>query len=210
MRSVLAGKRIVLGVTGSIAAYKAAYLASALTQAGSLVDVVMTESATKLIAPLTFQSLVQRPVHLDMFSLTSDVQITHVSLGVSADVIVVAPATANSIAKFAHGLADDLLSTTVLAARCPVVVAPAMDVDMYENPATQENVAKLRERGILVVEPEAGRLASGLTGRGRLADPDVIISRIRSVLARSGDLAGLSVLVTAGGTQEPIDPVRVI
>ncbi len=210
MRSVLAGKRIVLGVTGSIAAYKAAYLASTLTQAGALVDVVMTESATKLIAPLTFQSLTQRPVHVDMFRLIENVEITHVSLGVSADLLVVAPASANTIAKMAHGMADDLLSTTVLAARCPIIVAPAMDADMYENPATQENVAKLRERGVLVVEPEMGRLASGLVGRGRLADPEEIIGRIRWVLGQSGDLVGTSILVTAGGTQEPIDPVRVI
>ncbi len=207
---MLAGKRIVLGVTGSIAAYKAAYMASQLTQAGALVDVVMTESATKLVAPLTFQSLTQRTVYVDMFRLVENAEITHVSLGVSADVLLVAPATANTMAKMAHGMADDLLSTTILAARCPIIVAPAMDADMYENPATQENVAKLRERGVIVVEPELGRLASGLVGRGRLADPDEIVARVRSVLARGGDLAGLSILVTAGGTQEPIDPVRVI
>ncbi len=210
MRSVLAGKRIVLGVTGSIAAYKAAYLASTLTQAGAQVDVIMTESATRLILPLTFQSLTQRPVHVDMFRLVEDTEITHVSLGVSADLLVIAPATANTIAKIAHGLADDLLSTTVLAARCPIIVAPAMDADMYESPATQENVAKLRERGAVVVEPEMGRLASGLVGRGRLAALEDIVDRIRWVLGQSGDLAGTSILVTAGGTQEPIDPVRVI
>ncbi len=210
MRSVLAGKRIILGVTGSIAAYKAAYLASTLTQANAQVDVIMTESATRLILPLTFQSLTHRPVHVDMFRLVEDMEITHVSLGVSADLLVIAPATANTIAKVAHGLADDLLSTTVLAARCPIVVAPAMDADMYESPATQENVAKLRERGVVVVEPEMGRLASGLTGRGRLAGLEEIMDRIRWVLGQSGDLVGTSILVTAGGTQEPIDPVRVI
>src|SRR5512133_3572283 len=190
MRSVLAGKRIVLGVTGSIAAYKAAYLASQLTQAGALVDVVMTESATKLVAPLTFQSLTQRTVHVDMFRLIENVEITHVSLGVSADLMVIAPATANTIARMAHGMADDLLTTTVLAARCPIIVAPAMDADMYENPATRENVARLRERGVVVVEPEMGRLASGLVGQGRLADPDEIIGRIKWQLAQGGDLAG--------------------
>lgn len=210
MRSVFAGKRIVLGVTGSIAAYKAAHIASRLTQLGAVVDVVMTESATKLVAPLTFQSLTQRTVHVDMFKLIDNAEITHVSLGVAADVLVIAPATANTMAKMAYGLADDLLSTTVLAARCPVIVAPAMDADMYEHPATQENVAKLRERGVIVVEPEMGRLASGLTGRGRLADPEDIIGRVRSVLSQGGDLSGLNILVTAGGTQEPIDPVRVI
>jgi phosphopantothenoylcysteine decarboxylase / phosphopantothenate---cysteine ligase len=210
MESVLTSKKIVLGVTGSIAAYKAAYLASSLTQSGAQVDVVMTEAATRLVAPLTFQSLTQRPVHVDMFRLIDSAEITHVSLGVNADILVIAPATANTIAKMAHGLADDLLSTTVLAARCPIVVAPAMDADMYENPATQENVARLRARGVVVVEPEPGRLASGLVGRGRLADLEEIIGRIRWVLGQGGDLAGISLLVTAGGTQEPIDPVRII
>ena len=210
MRSVLAGKKIVLGVTGSIAAYKAAYLASDLTQRGALVDVVMTEPATRLIAPLTFQSLTKRPVHVDMFRLIDNADITHVSLGANADVIVIAPATANTIARMAHGLADDLLTTTVLAARCPIVLAPAMDAGMYESPATQDNVAKLRGRGVVVVEPEMGRLASGMVGLGRLASLEEIVGRIRWVLGQNGDLAGTSVLVTAGGTQEPIDPVRVI
>jgi phosphopantothenoylcysteine decarboxylase / phosphopantothenate---cysteine ligase len=208
--SVLAGKRIVLGVTGSIAAYKAAMLASTMTQAGAQVDVIMTESATKLVAPLTFQSLTQRPVHTDMFRMLDRTEIAHVSLGLRADLLVVAPATANFIAKMAVGLADDLLSTTVLSARCPILVAPAMDVEMYENRVTQENVSKLRERGVLVVESEFGRLASGLVGRGRLAPVEEILARIRRTLAQKGDLAGVNLLVTAGGTQEPIDPVRVI
>jgi len=208
--SVLADKKIVLGVTGSIAAYKAAILASRLTQAGALVDVIMTEAATKLVAPLTFQSLTRRPVHVDMFRLLEQPEIAHVSLGVGSDLLVIAPATANSIAKIAVGLADDLLSATALAARCPIVVAPAMDAEMYENRVTQENVARLRDRGVVVVEPESGRLASGLVGRGRLADPEEILGRIRWVLGRGGDLVGTSILVTAGGTQEPIDPVRVI
>lgn len=210
MSSVLADKKIVLGVTGSIAAYKAAILASRLTQAGALVDVIMTEAATKLVAPLTFQSLTRRPVHVDMFRLLEQPEIAHVSLGVGSDLLVIAPATANSIAKIAVGLADDLLSATALAARCPIVVAPAMDAEMYENRVTQENVARLRDRGVVVVEPESGRLASGLVGRGRLADPEEILGRIRWVLGRGGDLVGTSILVTAGGTQEPIDPVRVI
>jgi phosphopantothenoylcysteine decarboxylase/phosphopantothenate--cysteine ligase len=207
---MLAGKKIVLGVTGSIAAYKAAIIASTLTKEGAQVDVIMTESATRLIAPLTFQSLTKRPVHLDMWKLLDQTDIAHVSLGVASDLIVIAPATANTIAKMAMGLADNLLTTTVLAARCPIVVAPAMDAEMYENPATQENVAKLRDRGVVVVEPGSGRLASGLIGRGRLAEPDEILGRIRWVLGRDGDLSGLSLLVTAGGTQEPLDPVRVI
>lgn len=207
---MLEGKKIVLGITGSIAAYKAAILASTLTQAGAQVDVVMTESATKLIAPLTFQSLTQRPVHVDMFRLLEQPDITHVSLGVGADLLAIVPATANILAKMAVGMADDLLTTTVLAARCPILVAPAMDAEMYENPATQENVARLRDRGVVVVDPEFGRLASGLTGRGRLADLEEILGRIRWILGRDGDLAGVKLLVTAGGTQEPIDPVRVI
>ncbi len=207
---MLEGKKIVLGVTGSIAAYKAAVLASTLTQAGAQVDVIMTEAATKLVAPLTFQSLTQRTVHLDMFRLLDQPDITHVSLGVSSDLIVVAPATANTLAKMAMGMADDLLSTTLLAARCPILVAPAMDAEMHENPATQENVARLRQRGVVVVDPETGRLASGLVGRGRLADLDEIMGRIRWILGRDGDLAGVKVLVTAGGTEEPIDPVRMI
>jgi len=207
---MLEGKRIVLGVTGSIAAYKAAILASTLTQTGAQVDVVMTESATKLVAPLTFQSLTQRPVHVDMFRLLEQPDITHVSLGVQADLLAIVPATANILAKMAMGMADDLLSTIVLAARCPVLVAPAMDAGMYENPATQSNVARLRDRGVVVVEPEVGRLASGLTGRGRLADLEDIMGRIRWILGQDGDLAGVNLLVTAGGTQEPIDPVRII
>ncbi|MHB0870388.1 MAG: bifunctional phosphopantothenoylcysteine decarboxylase/phosphopantothenate--cysteine ligase CoaBC [Chloroflexota bacterium] len=207
---MLEGKKIVLGVTGSIAAYKAAVLASTLSQAGAQIDVIMTESATKLIAPLTFQSLTRRPVHVDMFRLLEQPDITHVSLGVGADLLVIAPATANILAKMAWGMADDLLSTTVLAARCPIIVAPAMDAEMYENSATQENVARLRERGVVVVEPDFGRLASGLVGRGRLAEPEEILGRIRWVLGRDGDLADAHLLVTAGGTQEPLDPVRVI
>jgi phosphopantothenoylcysteine decarboxylase / phosphopantothenate---cysteine ligase len=207
---MLAGKKIVLGVTGSIAAYKAAILASTLHQAGAQVDVIMTEAATKLVTPLTFQSLTGRPVHVDMFRLLDQTDITHVSLGVGADLLVVAPASANTLAKMAMGMADNLLTTTVLAARCPVVVAPAMDADMYAHPATQENVAKLRQRGVVVVDPEFGHLASGLVGQGRLADVEEILGRIRWVLGREGDLAGVNLLVTAGGTQEPIDPVRVI
>jgi len=207
---MLAGKKIVLGVTGSIAAYKAAILASTLHQAGAQVDVIMTASATKLVAPLTFQSLTGRPVHVDMFRLSDQPDITHVSLGVGADLMIVAPATANTLAKMAMGMADNLLTTTVLAARCPVVVAPAMDADMYAHPATQENVSRLRQRGVVVVDPESGHLASGLVGRGRLADVEELLGRIRWVLGRDGDLAGVNLLVTAGGTQEPIDPVRVI
>lgn len=207
---VLSEKRIVLGVTGSIAAYKAVALASALTQAGARVDVVMTPEATELVRPLSFQAITHRPVSVDMFHLLAETEIGHVSLAHEADVVVVAPATAHTIAKLALGLADDMVTTTVLATRAPVIVAPAMDADMYQSPAVAENVRRLRERGFTIIEPGYGRLASGLVGVGRLADQDQILGTLRAVLGRNGDLAGWKVVVTAGGTQEPIDPVRFV
>ena len=204
----LAGKRIVLGVTGSIAAYKAADLTSKLVQQGALVDVVMSEGAMNFIAPLTFRSLTHRPVLHQLFDPASDAGIEHVALAENCDAIVVAPATANVMAKAANGLADDLLTCMLLATRRHVVLAPAMDGYMFENPATQENVSRLVGRGWTVIGPEEGRLASGLVGRGRLADVEDIIGGLKQVLGKDGDLAGKSVVVTAGGTQEPIDPVR--
>ena len=210
MPRVLSGKRITLGVTGSIAAYKAVGLASALHQAGALVDVAMTTDAQRFVQPLSFQAITHRPVFADLWAPGMETDIAHVTLGRESNLIVVAPATANMLAKLAHGLADDPVSVTVLAARCPVVVAPAMDAGMFTHPATAENVAKLLERGVIVVDPEEGHLASGLTGLGRLADTERILDLIRATLGASGDLAGRSVLVTAGGTQEPIDPVRYI
>ena len=207
---VLAGRQIVLGVTGSIAAYKAVGLASALHQAGAQVDVAMTPEATELVRPLSFQAITHRPVAVEMFALLAETEIGHVTLGHSADAVLVAPATAHSLAKIAHGLSDDLVSTTLLATTAPVVLAPAMDAGMYENAAVQENVARLRERGYVVVEPGVGHLASGLVGRGRLADEALILGTLRAVLGRQGDLAGWRVVVTAGGTQEPIDSVRVV
>jgi phosphopantothenoylcysteine decarboxylase/phosphopantothenate--cysteine ligase len=209
-REVLHGKRIVLGVTGSIAAFKAASVASALTQAGALVDVIMTPAATELIQPLTFQALTQRPVSVEMFGMLNQTEISHVSLGHHADVVCIAPATAHTLAKLAHGLADDLVTTTCLATRAPLVIAPAMDADMYDHPAVAANVRTLRERGATIVEPGYGRMASGLTGQGRLAEPPVIVDTLRLVLARNGDLYGWRVVVTAGGTQEAIDPVRYV
>lgn len=209
-RDVLRGKHIVLGVTGSIAAYKAVALASALHQAGATVDVAMTPEAAELVRPLSFQAITHRPVALEMFALLAETEIGHVTLGKRADLVLVAPATANTLAKLAHGLADDLVTTTVLATTAPVVIAPAMDAGMYEHPAVQENVRTLRERGCVIIEPEEGHLASGLVGRGRLAEQEVILGTIRQVLGRNGDLAGWRVVVTAGGTQEAIDPVRVI
>ena len=204
----LTGKRIVLGVTGSIAAYKAADLTSKLVQQGALVDVVMSEGAVNFVAPLTFRSLTHRPVLHQLFDPASDAGIEHVALAENCDAIVIAPATANVMAKAANGLADDLLTCMLLATRRPVVLAPAMDGYMFENPATQENVSRLVGRGWTVIGPGEGRLASGLVGRGRLADVEDIIGGVKQALGKEGDLAGKSVVVTAGGTQEPIDPVR--
>jgi phosphopantothenoylcysteine decarboxylase/phosphopantothenate--cysteine ligase len=205
---MLANKTIVFGITGSIAAYKAADIASKLTQAGAKVEVVMTEAATKFIAPLTLRSITGRPVVTDMFELASEFSIEHVALAKAADVVVIAPATANVIAKLAAGISDDELTCTVLATKAPIIVAPAMDINMFQNPVTQENLAKLKARGFTIVGPEHGWLASGKIGMGRLADTAKIIDTISKVLERDRDLAGKRIVVTAGGTQEPIDPVR--
>lgn len=206
--SLLQSKRILLGVTGSIAAYKAADLASQLTQAGAEVDVILTEAATKFIAPLTFQSLTGRTAYSDLWG--SDAHVIHVGLGERADLLVIAPATADVIARLAHGLANDLLTVTALAARCPVLVAPAMDGGMFAHPATQANLKTLAERGVTLLGPAEGRMASGLVGRGRMVEPEEILGHVRLALGRKGPLAGRRIVVTAGGTQEPIDPVRFI
>lgn len=205
---MMKGKTVVLGVTGSIAAYKAAELASQLTQAGAQVEVIMTEAATQFITPLTFRNITGRPVVTKMFELASEYSVEHVALAEAADVVVIAPATANTIAKIAAGIADDMLSCTVLATKAPVIVAPAMDVNMYENPVTQENIARLKARGFLMVGPGYGRLASGKMGLGRLVDTGEIMAAISQVLGKGGDLCGKRIVVTAGGTQEPLDPVR--
>ena len=207
---VLSGRRVTLGVTGSIAAYKAVALVSALHQAGAIVDVAMTPDARRFVQPLSFQAITHRPVFDDLWAPGMETDIAHVTLGRESHVIVVAPATANILAKLAHGLADDPVSVTALAARCPVLVAPAMDAGMFTHPATAANVAILRERGVIVVDPEEGHLASGLSGLGRLAAPETILDLTRAALGASGDLAGRRVLVTAGGTREAIDPVRYI
>jgi len=201
-------KTIVLGVTGSIAAYKAVELASKLTQEGARVDVVMTKSAQEFVTPLTFRSITNRPVVTEMFDLASEFSIEHVALAERADIVVIAPATANIIAKLAGGIADDILCCTVLATKVPVIVAPAMNVNMYQNQITQENITRLKERGFNFVGPAYGRLASGDRGLGRLAEIDEIMGTIHQVLGRGGDLAGRRIVVSAGGTQEPIDPVR--
>jgi len=205
---MLTGKTVVLGITGGIAAYKAADIASKLTQAEAKVEVVMTESATRFIAPLTLRSLTGRPVVTSMWELASEFSLEHIALAEVADVVVIAPATANIIAKLAAGIADDMLSCTVLATKAPVIVAPAMHSEMFQNSITQENLAKLKARGFTIIEPAYGYLASGKIGVGRLAETETIISTIKQVLGRSGDLAGKRIVVTAGGTREPIDPVR--
>jgi len=207
---MLKGKTIILGVTGSIAAYKAVDIASQLTQAGARVDVIMTKAATKFITPFTFRAITGRAVATKMFDLDIEFNVEHVSLAEAANVIVVAPATANIIAKLAAGIADDLLCCTVLASKTPVIVAPAMDTNMYQNPITQDNLSKLKARNFITVGPASGRLASGKEGLGRLADATDIIGTICQVLGKNGDLAEKHIVVTAGGTKEPIDPIRCI
>jgi len=210
MTNPLTNKRILLGVTGSIAAYKAADLASKLTQSGALVDVVLTESAAKFVSPLTFQSVTGRKAYTDADLWGGEGHVTHIGLGHAADLVLIAPVSANTLAKLAHGVGDNLLSVTVLASHCPLVLAPAMDVGMYSHPATQANVELLRQRGAEFIGPEEGHLASGLVGLGRFVEPARILGRVRHLLSQDGPLAGRKVVVTAGGTQEPIDPVRVI
>ena len=208
--SVLAGKHILLGVTGSIAAYKAADLASRLAQAGAEVDVVLTAAAEKFITPLTFQSVTGRKAYTDADLWGGEAHVLHVGLGRSADLLVIAPCTADTLAKLAHGLADNLLTVTALSAGCPVLLAPAMDGGMFEAPATRENLAALVKRGAVVIGPAQGHLASGLSGIGRMVEPAELLGRIRILLGKNGALAGRQVVVTAGGTQEPLDPVRVL
>jgi phosphopantothenoylcysteine decarboxylase/phosphopantothenate--cysteine ligase len=208
--SIFNEKLILLAVTGSIAAYKAAEVASRLTQAGAQVDVLLTPAAEKFVSPLTFQSVTGRKAFTDADLWGGEAHVLHVGLGHSADLLVVAPATANTIARLAHGMADNLVSITALAARCPILVAPAMDVGMYEHPATQENVRILVERGVIFAGPDEGRMASGLEGRGRFVEPGELLGHMRLLMGRNGPLAGKKVVVTAGGTQEPIDPVRAV
>jgi phosphopantothenoylcysteine decarboxylase/phosphopantothenate--cysteine ligase len=208
--SVLQNKRIVLGVCGGIAAYKTADLASKLTQAGAQVDCILTESAARFVTPLTFASVTGRKAYTDADLWDTSAHVPHVGLGTDADLVVIAPATANTLAKLSQGLADNLLTVVTLAARCPVLVAPAMDAGMWEHPATQANVVILRARNVVVVGPEHGRMASGLVGLGRMTEPGDILGHIRLALGCNGVLAGRRVVVTAGGTQEPLDPVRYV
>ena len=207
---MLKNKVIVLGVSGGIAAYKAADLASKLAQSGATVKVVMTWEATQLVRPLTFQALTGNPVVTEMFEPAPLSAITHVSLADEADIIAIVPATANIIAKMAAGIADDILTSTVLATKAPIVIAPAMHNNMYVNPVTQENIGKLKSRGFTVIPAAHGRLASGSVGYGRLPEIAEIMGIILQTLGKQGDLAGKRIVVTAGGTQEDIDPVRYI
>src|SRR5690349_491213 len=208
--SLLKNKHVVLGVTGSIAAYKAADLASKLAQQGAQVDVILTAAAQKFVTALTFQSVTGRKAYTDADLWGGEAHVLHVGLGHSADLLVIAPCTANTIAGLAHGQADHLLSVTALAMRSPLLIAPAMDGGMYDHPATQENIEVLKKRGATFIGPAEGHLASGLAGVGRMLETAEILGHIRILLGQNGPLAGKKVVVTAGGTQEPLDPVRVI
>lgn len=208
---MLQGKKIVLGVTGGIAVYKAVDLVSRLRKAGCEVRVVMTEHAQQFVTPLTFKEISGNAVATSMWNANQEFNVEHIALANWADAFLVAPATANILAKMACGIADDLLSTTLLAAQAPIVVCPAMNTGMYQNPATQENIAKLQERGVTVMPPAVGHLACGTSGPGRLPEPQQIVEFMSAFFARrEGDLRGLRVLVTAAGTREPIDPVRYV
>lgn len=206
----LEGKRVVLGVTGSIAAYKAADIASKLVQAGADVDVIMSSAATQFVGVSTFEALTHRPVTTGLWEAHSELSIDHVALALRADCVVIAPATANTIAKLALGIADDPLTATILATEAPIIMAPAMDADMYASPSTQRNVKTLTDDGVILAGPASGRLASGLVGQGRLVDTETIVGLVRQAIGKNGDYAGRTVIVSAGGTRQPIDPVRFI
>ena len=206
---MLAGKTVILGVTGGIAVYKAVELLRLLTKAGAGVHVVMTKAAAEFVAPLTFQTLSGNPVHSELFNLISEQEISHISLADRADLFIIAPATANFVGKLANGIADDLLTTTVMATKAPVVIVPAMNVNMYDNSIYQENEARLKRHGYIFVEPATGWLACGWEGKGKMQDPEIILEEALCAVTRK-DMNGLKVLVTAGPTREEIDPVRYI
>lgn len=207
---LLKGKHILLGITGSIAAYKSAILVRALVKEGAEVKVVMTNMAKQFITPLTIATLCKNPILVDFYNPENGDWNSHVSMGMWADLYLIAPCSANTIGKMVSGVADNLLLTTYLSAKCPVAIAPAMDLDMYRHPATQNNLNILSQRGVLVIEPASGELASGLEGKGRMEEPENIIPHIRAVFAKNGSLHGKKVLITAGPTREGIDPVRYI
>ncbi|MDY5823291.1 MAG: bifunctional phosphopantothenoylcysteine decarboxylase/phosphopantothenate--cysteine ligase CoaBC [Candidatus Coprenecus sp.] len=207
---MLNGKHILVGITGSIAAYKTAMLVRHLVKEGADVQVIMTEKAKEFITPLTMATLSRHPILVDFFNPENGQWNSHVSLGLWADLYIVAPASANTLAKMAYGIADNLLLTTYLSARCPVMVAPAMDLDMFKHPATMSSLGILRERGVHVIEPSSGELASGLEGKGRMEEPENIIRYINDFFASNEELCGMRVLITSGPTREAIDPVRFI
>src|SRR2546425_2507686 len=207
---MLLHKRIIVGVCGGIASYKAVDLVSKLQQAGALVDVILTEHAEDCVRPLTFSTVSHRPMYSNLWEASGQAAERHIALAEEAELLVIVPATANTIAKLAQGMADNMLTAVALATKAPLLLAPAMYRDMYTHPATQANLALLRERGAEIIEPEVGRLASGAVGPGRLPETAVLLGAISKMLGRSGDLAGRRVVVTAGGTQEPIDPVRYV
>ena len=208
---MLSNRHVIVGICGGIACYKAVDLVSQLRQAGALVDVIMTEHAEEFVRPLTFSAVSHRPVYTDLWEPSGKAAETHIALAEAADLLVIVPATANTIAKLAHGMADNMLTAVALATRAPLLLAPAMYKDMYTHPATRANLALLQERGASIVEPEVGRLASGAVGPGRLPETAVLLGAISQALGRRhGDLIGRHVVVTAGGTQEPIDPVRYV
>ena len=203
-------KNVVLGVTGGIACYKACQLVSSLKKKGYSVDVIMTKNACEFVSPLTYETLSGRPVVVSTFDRNHPWEVEHISLAKKADIFVIAPATANIIGKIACGIADDMLSTTVMATKSPVLVAPAMNTNMYENPVVRENIARLKSLGYLFIEPSVGRLACGDVGKGKMAEPSEIEAEIEKILFPQNDFRGKKVLVTAGGTAQPIDGVRCI
>ncbi len=207
---MLQNRRILVGVCGGIASYKTIELVSRLQQAGAIVDVILTEHAEDFIRPLTFATMSHRPVYTDLWEASGRAAEMHIELGERTELLALVPATANTLAKLAHGIADNMLTAVALATRAPLLVAPAMYHNMYTHPATQANLALLQERGVHIVGPVVGHLASGAVGPGRLPETDVLLGAIRTVLGRSGNLAGRHVVITAGGTQEPIDPVRYV
>ncbi len=210
MTNPFENKRVMLGVTGSIAAYKAADLASKLTQQGAIVTTLLTTATLQFVTPLTFQSVTGQKSYIDSDLWGGEGHIVHVQIGHNTDLMVIAPASANTIAKLAHGIADNLLTITALAANCPLVIVPAMDAGMFNHPATQENIRLLKERGAEIIGPDEGHLASGLSGPGRMTQPQDILDELRLLLSRKGPLSGKKIVVTAGGTREAIDPVRFI
>lgn len=204
----LKGKRVLVGITGGIAAYKMADAVSMLIKTGAEVDVIMTKNATEFITPLTFETLTNRRCIVDTFARDFEFDVKHISLAKAADIILIAPATANVIAKLAHGIADDMLTTTVLAAKCPKLAAPAMNTAMLENPITRDNIETLKRYGFEIIEPDSGRLACGASGKGKLPLPDTLVQHVLRYIAREKTLRGARVTVTAGATREALDPVR--